>query len=404
MKYSEEVKYIERLSKKLRPLSTRMYERALKSGDYNKPCHKGDNRRYWYSIFSVVGCMKEYVVTRNYMIRHTNYKRKENYAEIIGEATQQWVNMETGKRIIRSVPMLMFWGWMCQPFALGSTMRTIKQTGWNSERLSTGDIYLTRVHKKLYFSRAQLIDIDKHFCLHWALSQCAMSPFFEQLYKQKRYKFLAALHDHGYYVKNADIMKLKAAYNIAIRHGFDVEQNASSWLDHIHALAVLGLDYHSPHYVAPENFQEQHQELTSRANALLRRKREQEELKRKLREAENKEETYSKIKGKYLGIAYENKTYKVHVLQSVREHVEEGEAMHHCVGSMGYWEKQNSIILSVCDHSDNRVTTVEMSLKDGHVIQNYAACDKVHPDDANIRKLITSNFYRFKEVKRKKAA
>lgn len=402
MKKTEEVKRIESLSKRLKPLSNRMIALAVKSGDYNKPCYKEDKRRFWYSMFSVVICVKEYVVTRNYMVRHTNYKRKENSAQVIGEATQQWVNMETGKRFIRSVPMIR--QWCSQPFGLGGKMRTISNNCWNAERIATGDLYITRVHKKLYFTREQLMDIGKHFDLHWALSQCVMSSFFEQLYKQKRYKFLVALQDHGYYVKSTDIRRLKAAYNIAVRHGFDVEQHAASWLDHIHALTVLGLDCHSPHYVAPENFEEQHWELTARAAALQRRRREQAELKHKLKEAEDNEQRFTQIKGKYLGIEYGNKDYKVHVLQSVREHVEEGEAMHHCVGSMGYWKKESSIILSVCDHSGHRVTTCEMSLKDGKILQNYTVCDKVHPDDANIRKLVSKNFYRFKEVQHKKAA
>ena len=65
----------------------------------------------------------------------------------------------------------------------------------------------------------------------------------------------------------------------------------------------------------------------------------------------------------------------VRVLESVKEIIMEGKAMHHCVGTNGYYKKADSLILSATIDG-KRIETVEVSLSQLKVIQSRGVCNK----------------------------
>jgi hypothetical protein len=68
--------------------------------------------------------------------------------------------------------------------------------------------------------------------------------------------------------------------------------------------------------------------------------------------------------------------------------VEEGERMHHCVGT--YIEKKDSLIFTVRDSCDRRVATVEWSIKRGQVMQCRGLQNSVPEGYDQIVQLVTS--------------
>ena len=137
------------------------------------------------------------------------------------------------------------------------------------------------------------------------------------------------------------------------------------------AMDYLGLDTHNAHYVCPEDLMIAHDTYVKRMEKVKRLR--EREMKRK--EAEQYEEEYLNQKGRYLGICFGNENVMVSVLQSVRDFVEEGEAMHNCVYTMGYYKKKDTLILSARDRKQNRLATIELSLKNYKVQQCRAACN-----------------------------
>ena len=178
-----------------------------------------------------------------------------------------------------------------------------------------------------------------------------------------------------------------------------IVKDASLWYDMLDAMDYLGLDTHNAHYVCPEDLMIAHDTYVKRMEKVKRLR--EREMKRK--EAEQYEEAYLNQKGRYLGICFGNENVMVSVLQSVRDFVEEGEAMHHCVYTMGYYKNKDTLILSARDKEQKRLATIELSLKNYKVQQCRAACNAKPKQYDEIVKLVESHakdFIRAKKAKK----
>lgn len=189
------------------------------------------------------------------------------------------------------------------------------------------------------------------------------------------------------------------AIKVATRHGYIVK-DASMWLDHIELLNFFGKDIHNPHYICPQNLEEEHNALTARKARIEA----QEKLKKDLEAAAMWEEKYHTAKEPYFGICFGNEHIVVTVIQSVREMAEEGTAMHHCVYANGYYQKKDSLILTAKDLDGNRIETIEISLKTFEVIQSRGKMNKSTEFHDEIVELVRSNMGLFKKQKKHKKA
>ena len=138
------------------------------------------------------------------------------------------------------------------------------------------------------------------------------------------------------------------------------------WFDYLDDLTELGLDTHSPHYVCPANLRRAHKQMGDRVRRLRERK-EKEERRKKAAESEAK---YARMKAPFLGIAFGDGDIRIAVLQSVREVMLEGDAMHHCVFDNGYYNKASSLLLSARDSSGGRLETIEIDIKRFTILQS----------------------------------
>ena len=101
-----------------------------------------------------------------------------------------------------------------------------------------------------------------------------------------------------------------------------------------------------------------------------------------------KEAEFKAIKAKFFGLTFSDGRISVRVLESVREIVEEGKIMHHCVG--GYHTKEDSLILSATIDG-KRIETVEVSISKLKVIQCRGLCNKNTEHHNRIVQLVESN-------------
>lgn len=173
--------------------------------------------------------------------------------------------------------------------------------------------------------------------------------------------------------------------------------NLTLYRDYVSACRELGLDMTKDKNRYPHDFMHAHDVAIDDAHALRAVRAEQariaraieEEQERKKREQEqiHLAENFLAVASKYLPLqSLDNGAFVVYIAQSPAELVKEGEALHHCVGKLGYdkkFAKEQSLIFFVRSATDTEtpLATIEYDPKRNKILQFYA--DHNHkPDQA----------------------
>jgi hypothetical protein len=107
------------------------------------------------------------------------------------------------------------------------------------------------------------------------------------------------------------------------------------------------------------------------------------------------EKAFEKLKkAMFAGIVFSDGKIKVHVLESVKEYIEEGNAMHHCVS--GYTLKEDYLVFSARIRG-KRIETIEVSLKTFEVIQSRGLQNHNTEYHDRIISLVNKNMHLIKE-------
>ena len=179
---------------------------------------------------------------------------------------------------------------------------------------------------------------------------------------------------------------------IAIRNRY-VVYDASLWVDMLDNLEYLGKDIHNACYVCPENLKEAHDYWMRR-----RRKVEAKHMsERKKKEMLFWEDEYRKNKQKFFGVEITDGRIVIRPVQSVKEMQEEGDEMHHCVATNGYYKRLDSLILSAKDKDGNRLETIEVSLKTMMVVQCFGKFNKTTEYHNDILDVMNKNMNKIAE-------
>lgn len=155
-----------------------------------------------------------------------------------------------------------------------------------------------------------------------------------------------------------NIESVKRELELAEKHGYKIK-NIIEWADMVRMLRECGKDTLNGKWSRPDNEKEMH----DRAIKMRKRKIEKE----RRMEALKHEEEYRKEKVMFFGMVLKGDNLKIRPIESVAEMQEEGDRMHHCVAS--YHKNKNSLILTARDWKENRIATIEWSLKEKRVIQ-----------------------------------
>lgn len=160
----------------------------------------------------------------------------------------------------------------------------------------------------------------------------------------------------------------------------------------------LGIDTKNPKNICQKNLKEAHDEIERKAEAQRAKKR-AEDL---ARDAKRREKAYREEKGCYIGIGFTDGDIRAFVIPSVADMKNEGEAMHHCVWSNRYDQRNESLIISVRDKRGRRIATVELNLQTMQILQCRGEYNKTPEKDEEIRTLINNNLGLITEAKKRK--
>lgn len=210
----------------------------------------------------------------------------------------------------------------------------------------------------------------------------------ETLYKTGQHALLRRLYSVG--LSASDYASAK----ICIRNNYIVE-DAGMWIDYLDLLQYFHKDTRNAHYVCPANLQAEHDRLMNRKRKIEREKRKREDALQ--RQAD--EEMYSKHKSRFFGICFGDDDILISVITSVADMYAEGEAMHHCVYTNGYYKKPDSLILSARDRiTDHRIETIEVNLKTLSVEQSRGVCNENTIHHGRIIELVNNNIHLIKKA------
>lgn len=213
----------------------------------------------------------------------------------------------------------------------------------------------------------------------------------EILAKNGQFDILAWKHYKGY---REFCMPYAHSIRIANRNKYIVK-DAPMWFDYLDLLAYFNLDTHNAHYVCPKNLQREHDMLAKRKE----RVEAQREAERKRKDAAKWEKQYRADKAKYFGICFGDENIVITVIQSVADMAEEGTKMHHCVFSMGYYKRKDSLILTARSATDGkRIETIEVSLKTFKVVQSRGIQNSNTPYHDEIINLVNKHINLIKQA------
>lgn len=189
-----------------------------------------------------------------------------------------------------------------------------------------------------------------------------------------------------------------ASYKIAKRHHYWIE-SIGTWCDYIKMLKTFKKDVRNPYYICPDDLRQAHDTYVRKVRAIEERKRREADIRRKEQEAlkEQKDrEKFIKLKSKFFGLVISDGEIVVRVLESVEEYIEEGKAQNICVGTLRYYAKNNTLVLSA-RIGGNRIETVEVSLDTFEVVQCHGKYNKDTEYHKRIIDLVNSNARLIKE-------
>lgn len=353
--------------------------------DTEHPRKHVERSKHYTTIITTCGGWQ---VVRHFMVVH--YASKGGYQDQdIYEAVQVWTN-EKGEQVINARSVCMsgcyrdVWDF--------STPMTIKHKppmytfGYNRYHIFS---YANRVLRVLPIFKQRGFDglsINEYYVRPDELFQLLVTDnFVETLQKCRQYALLGL-----YVIRGLD----KRIAMICVRHGYIVK-DATMWEDYIKMCRELGKDIHNPKICCPADLKAAHDDAMERVNRQRERRRREEERRRaeeQLKRAAAANTDFIKTHKQFFGIMIVGNGITIVPLKTTKEFVEEGKAMHHCVG--GYYTKTNSLVLSARSDDGKRLETIEIDLKTFKIIQSRGVCNQPSAKHDEIVKLMNENMGR----------
>jgi hypothetical protein len=216
------------------------------------------------------------------------------------------------------------------------------------------------------------------------------SPIFETLLKSKRMDFATSLPFET-------IEKLWPQIKIAIKNNYCPE-NYTDWVDLINLLRQFNKDIHSPKYICPNNLSYEHQKYVRKQRELVQKQ----QLKEQIEHIQQSESSYIQQKKKYFSINFNNNSFSVVVIKSVKDFMIESNKLNHCLFSNKYYEKEESLILSARTHDNQPIETIEVSLSNFEIIQSRGLNNLPTEYHNQIVELVNENKAKIKKAHLKK--
>lgn len=209
---------------------------------------------------------------------------------------------------------------------------------------------------------------------------------YETLWKCGQFSLLQALaYDWNRDYNNADKV---AAIKIALRHGYKIA-DGRMWLDMIGLLLRAHKDIRNPKFVCPTNLKQGHDKALDWYNKYEEKQRKIRDRK-KLLEDEKAAKRYEAARSRFAGLKLTDGIIVVRVLPTVKDIMQEGKAMHHCVFAAGYYKRLDSLLLTAKVNGE-RAETIEVDLKRYQLVQSRGVCNQNSEYHDEIVNLVNKN-------------
>jgi len=355
---------------------------------------KSTKRKYEFKSYAtIITTFSGWQVLRHFLLKYECRKKEEPKVEI-SEVVQEWMNAE-GKMVYVALPLA---GLSCGSDQWNFNAKLEIRSDRHNYYQYYGSKY--EIWAKYIYSQVRVLPILRRNGFTLEACDKAMPPSYlakkllydnecEMLIKTKQFSIANILK----YKKDDTIAHYNHAIRIANRNGYKVT-DASLWIDYLDLLEYFNLDTHNAHYVCPKDLQKEHDVLLRRKERVMAQKKAEEDRKA----AAKWEADYAKMKGAYFGICFGNEHIQISVIKSVAEMAEEGAHMHHCVFSMKYFKKKDSLILSARDSEGNRLETIEVDLRTFKVVQSRGLQNTSSPYHDEIVELVSNNIDKIRKV------
>jgi len=164
------------------------------------------------------------------------------------------------------------------------------------------------------------------FAPHKLFSTILRKPIAETLLKAGQIPMLQL-----YAKSSSNIENYWSSIKICIRNGYLIN-DPSTWEDYIDVLKHFGKDIHNPKYTCPENLVKAH-DIQVRKKRYLDNRKKLIELKEQM---EIDQQLYSEQKGKFLDLHFCKGNITIKPLASVKEFMQEGSELNHCLFTNAY--------------------------------------------------------------------
>ncbi len=329
------------------------------------------------SYFNVITTMEGYQVVRMFlMIVEMRKGMKANPAFL--EIGSYWIDSKGNTSVIGLQRTL---GHYIDSFAFGSPLE-IRRDNEAFQRISDEWVY-PRIKVTDTIKRNGFKGSCHHVHPVTLFQELLTNPKAETLMKANDIEMLRYLCARPAY--KSDIDKYWNTIKIAKRNGYEFK-DVRMWFDYIKMLERMGKDLNSPSLIAPQDLKTAHDEYVEKVNR--QRVKEQKEANRKKAEADQAK--FEELKGRYISLSMTDGTIRLHTLDSVAEYYDEGAKQHICVGSSGYYLKEDTLVFTAT-MGGRTIATVEISLKDFSIIQCRAFANGVCEYAEQIAGIINAN-------------
>ena len=329
------------------------------------------------SYFNVITTIEDYQVVRMFLMMvetRKGMKVKPAYLEI----GQYFIDTKDNKTVVELQRTL---GYYIDSFAFGSPLE-IRCDNEAFQRISDEWVY-PHIKVSDTIKRNGFKGSCHHIHPVTLFQELLTNPKAETLMKANDIELLRYLCARPAY--KSDIDKYWNTIKIAKRNGYDFK-DVRMWFDYIKMLERMGKDLNSPSLIAPQDLKTAHDEYVEKVNR--QRVKEQKEANRKKAEADQVK--FEELKGRYIGLSMTDGTIRLHTLDSVAEYYDEGTRQHICVGSSGYYLKEDTLVFTAT-MGGRTIATVEISLKDFSIIQCRAFANGVCEYAEQIAGIINAN-------------
>ncbi len=331
---------------------------------------KVDSSRKWnYCVkdyFAIVTKCQGFQVIRMFFMQ-VNLRRGEKATYWMEEAFQSWITPDGKTTIIGRARHWLshycdLWNWY-------SDMEIRNESAGHSV-VPAGIVGHSSVIPEI---KRNGFNGDFHHCYPRALCKKLLTDNrIETAWKVGQYRLVRHSLSNSY-----EFSRHWSSIKVAIRHKYQIK-DPSLWYDMLNAMSYLGKDVLNPKFICPENLKKSHDEWIAKKQAkeaqearrreLERQMSEEERYLKNLKRARRDERRYKKAMSRFFDLKFIDNEIVIKPLISVKEFLEEGRALHHCVFTNQYYLRNDVLILHALV-GDTSIATIELSLQDYSVIQ-----------------------------------